>query len=157
MEETPNGMIGRSSWLVCRAGSHLCAMPLAEVAETMRALPIEAVSGAPAGVRGLSIIRGAPIAVVDLALVLGASATSCGRFVTVKAALRPIALAVDAVVGIRTIGAEECATLPPLLRDAAAETITAIGTRDAELILFLSAARIVPPDLLACLDREGAA
>src|ERR1700704_3300860 len=56
---------GRTSWLLCRAGMHLCAMPLAHVIATMRVLPIEAVSGAPSYVRGLCVIRGAPVAVVD--------------------------------------------------------------------------------------------
>jgi purine-binding chemotaxis protein CheW len=150
-------VIGPAQWLVCRAGSHVCAMPLIQVAETMRALPIEAVSGAPAGVRGLAVIRGAPVPVVDLGLVLGASASRAARFVTIKAEARSIALAVDAIVGIRAFSAEECNALPPLLRDAATATITGIGARDAELMLFLSAARIMPPDLLAGIDAERAA
>jgi purine-binding chemotaxis protein CheW len=157
MAATTNRIDRTGSWLVCRAGSHVCAMPLAQVAETMRAMPIETVSGAPPGVLGLAIIRGAPVAVVDLGLVLGGSTTRCGRFVTVKAAPRMTALAVDEVVGIRAIDTDECNALPPLLRDAASDTITAIGTRDAELVLFLAATRIVPPDLMARLDRERAA
>jgi hypothetical protein len=42
--------------------------------------------------------------------------------------------------------------LPPLLRDAAVEAVAAIGTLDAELLLFLRTARIVPEDLLSRLD-----
>jgi purine-binding chemotaxis protein CheW len=145
---------GRTSWLVCRAGGHLCALPLAEVAETMRPLPLEQVSGAPPAMHGLSIIRGLPVPVVDLGLMLGAAASEPGRLVTVKVSARTVALALDSVVGIWAIEREECTALPPLLRDAG-ETVSAIGSRDAELLLFLSAARTITPEMLARF--EGAA
>jgi purine-binding chemotaxis protein CheW len=146
-----------AQWLICRAAQHLCAIPLSGVIETMRALPVEPVSGAPFGVRGLAVIRGAPVPVVDLALVLGGSTSEAARFVTVRAEDRTIALAVDTVEGIRSLDTEECDGLPPLLQDAAPEMIAAIGVRDTALTLFLSTTRIVPPDALARLLAEGAA
>jgi hypothetical protein len=48
----------RSSWLLCRAGNLLCALPIEHVIEIMRPLPVEQIAGAPHYVRGLSIIRG---------------------------------------------------------------------------------------------------
>ena len=58
--------VSSASWLLCRAGARLCALPLQNVMETMRLLPIEPVAGAPRSVLGLCPIRGAPVPVVDL-------------------------------------------------------------------------------------------
>jgi len=148
---------GRSSWLLCRAGMHLCAMPIAYVVEIMRVLPIDAISGAPCYVRGLCIIRGAPVPVVDAGLLLGDEPTPSGRLIAIRAGSRTIALAVERVEGIREIGPEAFIALPPLLGDAATAAIAAIGTLDAQLLLFLRATRIVPDELLARLDAERAA
>jgi purine-binding chemotaxis protein CheW len=147
---------GRTSWLLCRAGTHLCAIPLEHVIEIMRVLPIEVIAGAPPYVRGLSIIRGSAVPVVDAGLLLGDHATKSERLVAIRSGSRTIALATDAVLGIRAIGAQALHDLPPLLRDAASETIAAIGTLDAELLFFLRAARIVPEDLLERLESDGA-
>jgi len=157
MASTSEGDFSHAPWLMCHAGSHLCAVPIAQVSETMRALPIEAVAGAPPGVLGVAVIRGAPVPVVDLGYVLGGTASQFKFFITIKADARTIALAVDAVVGIRLIGAQTYKALPPLLRDAANETITGIAARDAALTLLLSASRIVSPEVLAHLESEKAA
>jgi purine-binding chemotaxis protein CheW len=148
---------GRSSWLLCRAGMHLCAMPIAHVIEIMRVLPIDAISGAPSYVRGLCIMRGAPVPVVDTGLLLGDEPAPSGRLVAIRAGSRTIALVVERVEGILGIGPEAFIALPPLLGDAATAAIAAIGTLDAQLLLFLRATRIVPDALLARLDAERAA
>jgi purine-binding chemotaxis protein CheW len=146
----------RTSWLLCRAGTHLCAIPLGHVIEILRVLPIEAVAGAPRYVRGLCIIRGSAVPVVDTGLLIGEQATKSERLVTIRAGGRTIALAAETVLGIRTIGAETLNALPPLLRDAASETIAAIGNLDAELLFFLRTALVVPQELLDRLDAGGA-
>jgi purine-binding chemotaxis protein CheW len=151
------GEAEEASWLLCRAGAHLCAMSIAHVIEIMRALPIEAISGTPPYVRGLCIIRGAPVPVVDIGLLLGGQTTRAGRLVAIRAGSRTIALAVETVEGIRVIGPEAFNQLPPLLRDAATATIAAIGALDTELLFVLHTARIVPDDLLVRLDADGAA
>jgi purine-binding chemotaxis protein CheW len=148
---------GRAHWFLCRAGTLLCAIPLDQVIETMRLMPVEPIAGAPRYVRGLCIIRGSPVPVVDTGLLLGDQATRAERLVTISAGKRTLALAVETVLGIRAIGTEAVNDLPPLLSDAATEAIAAIGTLDAELLLFLRTARIVPEDLLDRLDAEGAA
>jgi purine-binding chemotaxis protein CheW len=127
-------------------------MPLQDVLEVMRMLPIEQLSGAPSYVRGLCIIRGSPVPVVDTGLLIGDQVTRLERLVAISIGGRSVALAVEAVVGIRAIGAGASEQLPPLLRDAAVEAVAAIGTLDAELLLFLRTARIVPEDLLSRLD-----
>jgi len=139
--------------LIVTVGSCACAIPLHHVAETMRPLPIEPVAGTPGFVRGVSVIRGAPTPVVDLRALLESGETSAayGRFVTMKLGERRVAIAVDGVVGVRTLDSTEIGELPPLLGDAAAELIEAIGTRDAQLLLVLRAARIVPDDVWTTL------
>lgn len=131
-------------FLLCRVGSRLCAMPLAHVIETMRPLPIEAVADAPGFVRGLSIIRGAPVPVVDGAALVGADASEPTRFVTMKVKDRQVALAVDAVLEVRSLPAESLQDLPPLLRDAEPHIVSAIGVLDADLLLVLESGRLIP-------------
>jgi purine-binding chemotaxis protein CheW len=146
----------RTSWLLCRAGKHLCAIPLEHVIEILRVLRIEMVSGAPRYVRGLCIIRGAAVPVVDTGLLVGDQATKSERLVTIRTGSRAIALAAETVLGIRVIGTETFNALPPLLRDAASETIAAVGTLDAELLFFLRTTLIVPKELLDRFGADGA-
>jgi purine-binding chemotaxis protein CheW len=153
---TSDAGAGRTSWLACRAGTRLCAIPLQHVIEILRVLPIETVAGAPRYVRGLCIIRGAAVPVVDTGLLVGDQPTKAERLVTIRSGSRTIALAAEAVLGIWAVGTETFKELPPLLRDAARETIAAIGILDAELLLFLRTALIVPPELLDRLGAEGA-
>src|SRR5882724_8841487 len=93
--------------LAIRLGARICAVPVSDVVEIMRPLPIEALSGPLDGVRGLSVIRGEPVPVIDLGTLLGASGCSvCTRFIAIRVGGRRIALAVDAVLGIREFGSE---------------------------------------------------
>jgi purine-binding chemotaxis protein CheW len=134
-------------WLLCRAGSHRFALPMASVVETMRVLPIEAIAGAPLLVSGLCIIRGAPVAVIDTARLFGDEAARCERLVTVRTGNRTIAFAATAVLGVQSVPADTLEELPPLLRDA--DAIAAIARLDEELVFFLRAARMLPDDFLA--------
>ena len=144
--------------LVVMAGARACAIPLHHVAETMRPLPIEPVAGMPGFVRGVSVIRGVPTPVVDLKALMensGNSAT-CGRFVTIKLGERQVALSVDGVAGVRTLDPAKLGELPPILRDAATGIIEAIGTRDAQLLVVLRAARIIPDEVWTTLAAAEA-
>jgi len=120
----------------------------------MRPLPVEPVAGVPSFVHGLAVIRGSATPVVDAATLLGAIGSAPTRFVTVKAGPRRVALAVDAVVGIRAIPSESFASLPPLLQDSSVDAISAIATLDAELMLVLRSTRLVPDDAWAALEAE---
>jgi purine-binding chemotaxis protein CheW len=128
---------------------------LNHVIEIMRVLPVEAISGAPHFVRGLSIIRGSPVPVVDTGKLFGEQGTPSARLVTIRVGDRTVALAVDEVLGVRAIETDVVVALPPLLRDAGGDALSAIGTLDAELLLFMNAARIVPDALFD--DLSGAA
>jgi purine-binding chemotaxis protein CheW len=119
------------------------------VVEIMRALRIEPVAGAPPFVRGLSVIRGAPTPVVDIAHLCGGCTAPCRRWVTVKTGTRVVALAVDSVLGVRSVvSASNTEPLPPLLREAMSDMVSVIRRLDADLLMFLNTARIVPEVLL---------
>ena len=142
---------------VVMVGTRACAFPLHHVAETMRPLPIKPVAGTPSFVRGVSVIRGIPTPVVDLKALLdnSESSASYGRFVTLKLGDRQVAIGVDSVVGLRNLGSSQLGELPPLLRDVTADLIESFGTRDAQLLLVLRAAHIVPDEVwttLAAVD-----
>jgi purine-binding chemotaxis protein CheW len=137
--------------LICRVRTRLCALPLGHVQETLRPLPVEPVAGAPPFVLGLCVIRGAAVPVVDTAQLLGqasggGSAAGEARFVTLEVEQRPVALAVDAVLGVRPVPAGTLQALPPLLQQAAGDVVAAIGRLDAQLLLVLRSARLLPQD-----------
>lgn len=137
---------GASLSLACRVQTRLIGLPLAQVIETMRPLPTEVVAGAPHFVRGLAMIRGAPVPVVDAARLLGVQDAPSERFVTLAVGLRRVALAVGSVLGVRAVAAESLHRLPPLLQDASADVVSAIGRLDAELLLVLNGARLLPDE-----------
>jgi purine-binding chemotaxis protein CheW len=142
-----------ADWLLCRAGSHQFALPVSHVIETMRMLPIESLVGAPPMVRGLCIIRGAPTPVVDSALIFDDHPTRCERLVTARTGKRTIAFATEAVVGVRSITADELEQLPPLLSNV--QTIAAVRPLDGELVFLLQIARVVPDEVLDRCTAEG--
>jgi purine-binding chemotaxis protein CheW len=141
-------------WLLCRMETKLCALPLECVLETMRPLPVDPLPGAPRFILGLAIVRGAPIPVVSAAHLLGTGKVPPTRFVAVRAGERQVALAVDSVLGVRSVTAGSLRDLPPLLRDASAEYVAAIGTLDTELLFFLQSTYLVPEELWADLGRD---
>ena len=146
----------RECSLLCRVGGLLCALPLEHVEEAMRPLAIEAIAGAPSFVRGLAVVRGAPIPVVDAASLISGVASHPSRFVTVKAGTRRIALAVDAVVGVVEIPSSSLDALPRLFQDARLDVISAIGTLDADLLLVLRSAHLIPDEFWAVLETDCA-
>jgi len=132
--------------LLVRVATHTCALDLAHVVEIMRPLPIEPLAGAPEMVRGLSAIRGVPVPVVALGALFNAGSEGCGRFVVVRTGGKQVALAVDAVLGIRELAPTVFQAMPPLLRDAAMGVVDAIAALDSELHFVLNTASIVPDD-----------
>jgi len=142
--------------LVTRVGGMACAFPIAHVVETMRPMPIAPFAGsgehAPAVVEGVAMIRGAPVPVVDARKLLGVAAERTTRFVIVRAADRRIALVVDAVIEVTLIELPTLARLPALLGGAHRDIISAIGGRDAELLVVLDAARVLSADSWRALE-----
>jgi purine-binding chemotaxis protein CheW len=153
------GALETSPVFVVMVGARACAFPLHHVAETMRPLPIKPVAGTPGFVCGVSLIRGTPTPVVDLKALLENCENSpgYGRFVSLKLDDRRVAIGVDSVVGLRHLDSAQLGELPPLLRDVAADLIESFGTRDAQLLLVLRAARIVPDEVWTTLAAAEAA
>lgn len=130
--------------LIVLAQTRACALPVAEVVETMRPLPLETLPGLPAFVPGLAMIRGTPLPVIDLASLVGASgAAPATRFVTVRAGTHQAALRVECVVGIHWLQPGTLEQLPPLMRHSSSGVIAALGALNQHLLMLLSAGRLL--------------
>lgn len=127
--------------LAVATGDRVATLPVESVVEVFRPLPILPVEGAAAHVLGAAIVRGDPVPVVDLAGLLGAPGGEPGRFVTVRAGRRVVALVVDRVLGLRP--ASELGRPSPLLEAALGPAVEAIGAIDGDLLATLRPARIV--------------
>jgi chemotaxis signal transduction protein len=138
--------------------------------ETMRVLPIETLSGAADFVRGLCVIRGTAVPVIDLphlfntagtkAMGTDAEETDAGktkaqRLITINIGDRVVALLVDRVLSVRSIAASAVGTLPPLMREATSEAISAIGILDTELLFFLNNLRILSESIPNARQAAG--
>ncbi|HEX4339663.1 MAG TPA: chemotaxis protein CheW [Polyangiaceae bacterium] len=136
---------GAGAVLICRAGARTCALPLTHVVETMRPLAIEPFAGAPTFVAGLSRIRGEHVPVIDLGRLLGAKdETEPTRFVLLRVGSRTIAIRVDAVIGVGSLPESTSREVPRLLAGADETAVATLAARDAELMLVLDSARLLP-------------
>jgi purine-binding chemotaxis protein CheW len=145
-----NRQDGDDRFLLCRIGSCIGALAVKDVRETMRALPIEPLSGAPSFVLGLAIVRGSPTPVIDAGRLLGSSSSSPARFISLKLDERA------AVLDIRVLPKGILADTPPLLREADQPLVSVIGALDAKLLVVLEAARLVPDSVWSSIKLEKA-
>ena len=144
--------------LFCRVGNVRLALPLPHVAEILRPLRLEPLARAPAFVRGVSIIRGQAVPVIDTAALLGvASDGSPRRLVRLRLGSRAVALTLDEVFGVHALDDARQDVLPPLLRDAVGEAVSAIAALDGELLWVLQHALSLPQDLWPAMAAERAA
>jgi purine-binding chemotaxis protein CheW len=132
--------------LVFRIAGRLCALPLAQVVEIMRPLPVRRLDGAPGFVLGAAMVRGLPTPVVSGARLLGGDdAPAAGaRWIGVAAGPRRVVLEVDDVPGIRAVAADTGMVAQPLLEGVAPDRVATLGRLDGELLSTLRAARLVP-------------
>lgn len=148
--------------LIVKARGRACALPLTEVVETMRPLPVEPLPDMPGFVLGLAVIRGLPTPVLDLGALMGAPPQPIvephkgDRFITVRSGDRDIALAVDGVFGVHRLDLRELRNLPALLRDSLPEYIQVLGALDRELLTVLHAGKLLSPPLAAQFDAAVA-
>jgi purine-binding chemotaxis protein CheW len=142
------------SFLICRVGTRLCGLPLADVVETMRPLPVRPVSGTPDWLLGASVIRGAVTPVLDALALAGEADGVVTRFVTLALGARQVALAVSEVLGIRALSAAERDAFPPLLRHGASPAAEAIASLDAELLVVLDPARLLGDEVWAAIEAQ---
>lgn len=138
-------------FLVVGVHTHVCALPLMQVIETMRPLPVEPIAGVPSFVRGVSIIRGAPTPVVDLGALVGMPGGVAGRFVTLRVDERQVALSVDRVLGVHHLDSSTIQKLPPLFQKASKDVIEAMGTLDTQLLVVLRQGWALPDEVWKAL------
>lgn len=134
--------LGSLHCLICRVGGRDCALPIEHVREVMRRCPVERVELAPRFTLGLALIRGESVPVVDAGMLLTGQACGGARFVLLRVAERRVALAVDEVVGARSLDGSELGRLPPLLT-AAAEMVRAMAVLDGRLVEVLESGRLI--------------
>jgi len=128
--------------LLFRARDQFCALPLEHVAEIMRPYQLRPVAGAPDFALGVSLIRGAVVPVLDAGALLGITQVAAiTRLVVLRLGERAVALAVEAVLGIRDIPQTSLQSLPPLLRNSEDALVAAISRLDRELLLVLRLGR----------------
>lgn len=147
-----------SSAILFRVRTRLCALPVPHVVETMRPLPVAPVASAPDFVLGASLIRGEVLPVVDVGALVGAKEPPAStRYIVVRAGQGRVALAVEAVLGIRALAPAARRKPPALLRDASAEIVAALGALDSELLTVLRLARTLSDSLLRTIAPGAAA
>ena len=144
----------RHDVLLVRAGERICALPLAEVIEAFRPLPVRPLAGTPPFVLGMAVVRGAPAPVLCLARFLtGAPGPAPSRFVSVRCGERVAALAVEAVIGVSPL--PEMDSGAPLLEQAGGGALEAAGALGSELLVLLRTVRVVPEEVWTSLDGGG--
>jgi purine-binding chemotaxis protein CheW len=142
-------------WLVCSEGTCCVALPAGQVIETMRPLRVEPMPEMPGFVLGVAVVRGAPVPVVDMGIFLGGAGGTARRWVTVKAGDRTVALALEAVDGVRDLPENSFEAVPPLLRGAARDAVLAVGALDGQLLVVLEGARLLTAEQWLALTADG--
>lgn len=133
-----------TAMLSVHAGGRHCGLPLREVVEVLRPLPLQPEPGAPAWMLGRTIIRGESAPVIDLSALLKAPRARCRRFVSLRAGTQAIALAVERVDGVATLLEETLLGLPALLPPSELDGIEGLRAGDRELLAMLGSARLLP-------------
>jgi purine-binding chemotaxis protein CheW len=159
--------VGAEDFLLCRVGaSARCALPLGQVIETLRPLPVEPLAGlcshgessaaaVPRFVLGVAIIRGSATPVLDAGQLLGALEPCLStRFVTLKLGARACALAVEEVLGVRSLPHNEDAAIAPWLDALSPEAVQALTSLDRQLLWVLECARLVPESVWQALEVQ---
>lgn len=142
--------------LFFRVGSRVCALPVSQVEETMRPPSVEPLSETPPFVSGAAIVRGVPTPVIDLGVFLsGEQLSAPARAVTVNVdGGRRVALLVSEVLGVRRSDRVFLGDLPPLLREAASDSLSSLGRLDDRLLTVLRLARAIPEPLWKLLSER---
>lgn len=148
---------GSGLCVVARARSLQCAMPLADVLEIMRPLPIDPIANAPSFVLGVAIVRGKPAPVIDCgAFVQGDAPAAHARWASVRCGERTALLAFEAILGVRELPAHSD-DLPPLLSGAPSEVLASLALLDQKLLLVLHGSRLVPETVWSAVEARGQA
>lgn len=150
---------GTGACLVFRTGGLLAALPLEDVAETMRPLPTRPLAGTARHVLGLTILRGRPAPVVDVARLLAGTAAEATRFIAVRTGRGLVALATGPVLGVRPGLAdadtgEAVQQNTALLGPAPGRLVAGIGTLEGEPLFLLRSLSMVPHEVWSAVQDE---
>ncbi|MBI4821841.1 MAG: chemotaxis protein CheW [Deltaproteobacteria bacterium] len=131
--------------LIVDTGRRICALPIDVVLETMRPLPLEALAAAPEYVLGVALIRGEAVPVADLEALLSGrhEGAEYGRFVIVRPGERRVALAVEKVLGVRSI-VHATESLAPLIASSREAGVRVVEVQDQQLMTILESSRVIP-------------
>lgn len=150
--------VSQPAQLLLRCRSWLCALPLADVVETMRVLPLKPVAGAPPYVRGLAMIRGELVPVVSLAALLGEDAQGRAprgqRLVLLRAAGRRLAIEVDEVLRVLPQALPPGPQVAPLLSRALPAQVESLASLDGAALAVLSSASLLSEDAWALVQQS---
>lgn len=140
--------------LLFEVGGRVCALPVTNVDETLRPLPLETLPIQPAALLGISVVRGAPVPVIDLSAIFDIPAAKARRtepahtrWIIVASDRGHFALAVEAVRGVEALGANVLHTAPLLGEPNHEDPLEACAVGGTALFFLLSAARLVPENV----------
>ncbi|GAA2526432.1 chemotaxis protein CheW [Pilimelia columellifera] len=137
----------RRSSLLFRAGALLCGVPMEDVVETMRPLPVRPLAGLPPHLLGVGVVRGRPTPVVDVAVLVTDRHAEPSRFLVVRGERGPVALTTGPVLGVGevTSGRGDARLV---------SSVAAIDVRGDEPVLLLTLANLVPDEVWAALPAD---
>jgi purine-binding chemotaxis protein CheW len=148
-------MVGTRDWLICRTHTERCGIPISLVGEVMRPLPTSPLQSAQPAVSGVAKIRGIATPVVHVARLLFGAGAEPGRYVTLRAPGRQVALAFDSVLGVRALPIEVESRLPALV-EAEHPSLQLVASRGRGLLFLLADARWIPEEAWATLEEVEA-
>jgi purine-binding chemotaxis protein CheW len=123
--------------LLFHVAGAVLALPVGCVEETLRPLAVEPLPGAPAPLLGTALVRGRRIPVVALAPCLRAEGGRITRWITVRAGLRRLALAVEGVAGVLPFEPAQLDALPSLFAQLEPAGRDALATHVPRLLARL--------------------
>ncbi len=130
----------------------LLAIPLQDVHEVLRPLPVTRLPDLPSFVVGASLVRGSATPVLSLAALLGRQGVREERWVLLRFPEGAAALAVQNVLGVKNIPAaafRDANSLGSALRGKVVQSIAAF---DGRLLVFLDSAKLLPPSFRAAVE-----
>ena len=131
-----------NAFLIVSASEQRYALPLADIAEIMRPLPLQKIGASITGVLGVSRIRGNVVPVIGLANLISQAAPEPARFVSMRSRRRKFALAVDSVIGVYELETTNAQELPALVQ--AVPGIQKAAELNHELVFYIEPIHLVP-------------
>ena len=136
--------LDRSPALLVRAGGRLCAVPLPQVVEVVRALPIDAIPGAPAFVRGLTIVRGRAVPVASAGSKKAGVRETCTPHFIVPSAAKAAGAWATTVAAKRTRAKRSGGIMLGASRGTVARRYATSGSIPCSLSFLRSVFRLMP-------------